>query len=236
MREARFVLPPYRNASTALALGVVATSVFWRIALGSGLSFYLQPGLVLEGQVWQLGTWIWAAAPQTSAVLFSALIIWLTGGSLEYQWGRQRFLRFVLITVSLSAVLTVALAAVVPALRASTFFGAHVTSAIVWVGYGCSIWRGQTNIFGIPVTGRSFALLGLAVTLLNGIFIGVATIIPEAFGLAMTFAYALYGFPTHVWLRFRSRALERDLKRRSSHLRSVDGGRRDGDGKDDFLN
>lgn len=236
MREARFVLPPYRNASTALALGVVVSSVLWSLAEGGGLDLYLRPGSVLEGQVWQLGTWIWAAAPQTSSVLFSALIVWLTGGSLEYQWGRRRFLQFVLVTVSLSAVATVALAAVVPELRVLRFFGAHVMSAIVWVGYGCSIWRGETNIFGIPVTGRSLALLGLAVTLLNGIFIGVSTIIPEAFGLAMTFGYALYGFPTQVWLRFRSRALERDLKRRSSHLRSVDGGRRDGDGKDDFLN
>ncbi len=107
-------------------------------------------------------------------------------------------------------------------------------SGIIWVGYGCSIWRSETNIFGLPITGRNFALVGVVVMILNGIFNGLSTIIPEAFGTAMTFAYALYGWPTEPWLKFRSRQLERDLKRRSSHLRSVDGGRNDKN--DDYMN
>lgn len=236
MAEVRFALPPYRNASTALAVSVVVTSVVWSLAHESGLGLYLQPASVLRGEVWQLATWIWAAFPSTSGVLFSALIIWGTGGSLENRWGRTRFLKFVVITVTLAAVLTLGLAMVVPPVGGMTFFGAHVMSSVVWVGYGCSIWRGETNIFGLPITGRNFALLGVLVTSLNGVFGGLTTIIPEAFALAMTFAYALYGWPTQPWIRYRSRQLERDLKRRSSHLRPMDGGRRGGGGDDGFLN
>lgn len=234
MRDVRFVLPPHRNVATALALGVVVASVLWRLALGSGLNLYLSPGLVLEGQVWQFLTWVLAAAPQTSSVLFSALIIWFTGGSLEARWGRQRFLWFVLITVSLSGLLTTALGLVVPGVGSSVFFGAHVMSAIVWVGFGCSIWRGETNLFGVPVSGKAFALLGVVVTLLNGVFAGVSTIIPDVLGMGMTFLYALYDWPMGPWTRFRSRQLERKLKRRSAHLRPVEGGR--GQGKGDYLN
>ena len=139
MAEVRFALPPYRNASTALAVSVVVTSVVWSLAHEGGLGLYLQPASVLRGEVWQLATWIWAAFPSTSGVLFSALIIWGTGGSLEYRWGRTRFLKFVVITVTLAAVLTLGLAMVVPPVGGMTFFGAHVMSSIVWVGYGCSI-------------------------------------------------------------------------------------------------
>jgi hypothetical protein len=234
MAQVRFALPPYRNASTALAVSVVVASVVWKLAADSGLVLYFMPGLVLRGQVWQLATWIWAARPDTMSVLFSALIIWLTGGSLEYSWGRKRFLQFVIITLTAAALLTLGLAALAPQVGSVPFFGAQVMSSIVWVGYGCSIWRGGTNIFGFPVTGRNFALLGVLLVALNGIFGGLVTIIPEAFALAMTFAYALYGWPTQAWVRFRSRQLDRDLKRRSSHLRPMDGGRRGRD--DDFLN
>ena len=230
MREVRFALPPFRNAATVLAVSVVVASVLFSLAQGGGFSVYFVPALVLRGQVWLLATWVPAAAPQTSAVLFSALIIWLTGGSLEQRWGRKRFLRFVLVTVSLSAVLTLGLSVLVPSVGAMVFFGAHVMSAIVWVGYGCSIWRGETNIFGIPITGRNFALLGVLITFLNAVFVGIETVIPEALGIAMTFAYALYGWPTEAWVRFRSRQLEKELKRRSSHLRSVDGGKDGPDG------
>ena len=94
--QVRFVLPSFRNASTALAIGVVVASVFWRVAMGAGLVLYLVPSSVLHGEVWQLVTWLPAAMPDTGSVLFSALILWSTGGSLETMWGKARFLRIIL--------------------------------------------------------------------------------------------------------------------------------------------
>lgn len=234
MPEVRLSVPPLRSASTVLAIAVVATSVVWSVAHERGVSLYLRPASVLEGEVWQLATWMWAAAPATVAVLFSALVLWLTGASLEARWGRRRFLRFALVVTATTGLLTVAVAAMFPRLSVQSFFGAHVMSAVVWVGYGCSIWRGQTNVFGIPVSGKGMALFGVGVTALNGIFSGIATVLPEAIALAMTFAYALYGWPSELWRRLRDRQFDRQLKRRAAHLRSVEGGRRGP--PDDFIN
>jgi hypothetical protein len=231
--QVRLVLPSFRNASTALAVAVIAASVFWKVAYGAGVVLYLVPASVFSGEVWQLVTWLPAAAPETGSVLFSALILWSTGGSLEQLWGKPRFLRFVFITTALSGLATLLTALVIPGVGGSPYFGGNIMSAVVWVGYGCAIWSRSTNIFGYPVTGRTFAMLGVLLLSLNAVFSSWYLLIAEAWALAFTFAYARFGFPSEFLLRFRSWQLERDLKKRSSHLKGIDGGRRNVGGDSD---
>lgn len=208
-----------------LAVLLVVTSVFWKVALDAGLTLYLVPRDVLTGQVWQLVTWLPAEAPQTGSVLFGALIIWSTGGSLELRWGRRRFLLFAGITVFLSGLLALGTVTLIPALGGA-YFGGSVLAAVVWVGYGCAIWNQQTNIFSYPLTGRTFAMIGVLLCSLNTVFSGPHMLVAEIWGLLITFAYAKFGFPGEFWLRFRSWQLQRDLDKRSAHLRSIDGGQR----------
>lgn len=232
-QQVQFVLPSFRNASTALAVAVVAASVFWKVALTAGVVLYLVPHDVFRGHVWQLVTWLPAAMPDTGSVIFSALILWGTGGSLEQLWGKPRFLRFVLVTTSLAGAATLLTALVFPAISGFPFFGGTIMSAIVWVGYGCAIWERSTNIFGYPLTGRTFAMIGVLLLALNAVFSQWYLLIAEAWALAFTFAYARFGFPSEFIIRFRSWQLERDLKKRSSHLKGIDGGKRNVGGDSD---
>ena len=180
MQQVRYVLPSFRNASTALAVGVVVASVVWRVAATAGVILYLVPGSVFAGELWQLVTWLPAAAPDTSSVIFSALILWSTGGSLEQMWGKARFLRFVFITTTLGGLMTLLTALAFPAVGLFPYFGGNIMSAVVWVGYGCAIWNSSTNIFGYPVTGRTFAMLGVLLLSLNAVFNSVYLLIAEA--------------------------------------------------------
>ena len=56
---------------------------------------------------------------------------------------------------------------------------------------------------------------------------------PEAFGLLFTFFYMRGAQPSQLWTRFRSWQLDRDLKKRSAHLKGIDGGRRNVGGDSD---
>lgn len=226
-------LPPFRNAATILALLLVVTSVIWKVALNAGLTLYLVPGEVFAGVFWQVVSWLPAAAPQTGSVLFGALILWNTGGNLESTWGRTRFLRFMLVTTFVAGVLTLLTALLITPLRGVAFFGGDILSAIAWVGYGCAMWRSQLNIFGYPLTGKTFALIGVAIAFLNAVFISPLVIVAEAWALLLTFAYARFELPGSFFERFGSWRLERTLKKRSSHLRSVEGGKRNVGGDSD---
>ena len=62
-QQVRFVLPSFRSASTALAVAMLVTSILWKLAADAGVILYLKPGLVLQGQVWQLASWVIASAP-----------------------------------------------------------------------------------------------------------------------------------------------------------------------------
>ncbi len=219
-----------------MAVVIVATSIIWKLAADQGLSLYLLPGAVFSGQLWQLLTWLPAAAPDVGSVIFSALIVWMTGGSLEGLWGARRYLRFLLVTVFLAGLLTLALGLVSERVASTFFFGGNLLSSVTWVGFGCAMWRSTLLLFGFPVTGRTFALLGLGFTLLNVVFTSPVVLAAHLFALALTFGYARFGLPASLFGRLSSWRLRRDLEKRSSHLRALDGGRRNvGSGSDKFL-
>jgi membrane associated rhomboid family serine protease len=213
-------MPPIRNAATGLAILTVIASIIWAVLAEQGITLYLIPGYVLRGQLWQLITFI-PASIGTWAVLFTALIIWTTGGSLESYWGKRHFLLFCTVIPFLTGVITVALAFVFPQLLGVPLQGGSLLFSIIWVGFGCVIWNGQTNVWGYPVSGRTFAMLGVLVAALNGVFSGLAVIVPEAIALSLTFAHARFRFPTRQLEAFGSWRLQRDLKKRSAHLRAV---------------
>lgn len=221
--------------STALAVVIIVSSVVWKVLGSNGIDLYLVPGAVWRGAVWQLVTWVPAAAPSVGSVLFSAFLVWNTGSGLEALWGRARYLRFLLVTTLTSGLLTTLLALILP-VGGISYSGAEILSAIAWVGYGCALWRSQLNIFGYPVTGKTFALIGLGIASLNAVFTHPLLLVPEFFALGLTFAYARFQLPGSLLERFGSWRLERELRSRSSHLRSIDGGKRNsGSGSDKYL-
>lgn len=232
MAQLKFRMPAIRSAAGAMAIAMIITSVVVAVARPLAGFILLVPSAVLHGFVWQLVTYgLVEVSPM--GVIFGAMILWNIGGVLETTWGRKRFLWFSLGIVVSAAIATVLLSLAVPALVQQAYPGAMVLTGSLWVAYGLQIGRGQTNFWGLAVTGNVLALIGAGFVFLNAAFAGLSLVIPEAFGLFFTFLYVRGAQPSLLWLRFRSWQLDRDLKKRSAHLRGIDGGRRNVGGDSD---
>ncbi|MFO0594736.1 MAG: rhomboid family intramembrane serine protease [Myxococcaceae bacterium] len=232
---ARAVLPPIRNLPGALAISLIVVSVIVAIAKPIAAFVALAPELVLRGFVWELLSYGFIET-SPMGVIFGALIIWSIGTSLEFVWGRKRLIWFLVGITVLSAIATVVLSVLVPALVSELYAGGTVVTGAMWVAYGLHVGRGPANFWGAPVTGNQLALIGVGFVFLNAAFArSISHFIPEAFGLLFTFFYMRGARPSELWLRFRSWQLQRDLDKRSAHLRSIDGGRNTGGGSDKYL-
>ena len=231
MAQLNFRMPAIRSAAGAMAIAVIVTSILVAVVKPLQEIILLVPELVVRGFVWQLITY---AFVETSpiGVIFGAIILWNLGGVVEMTWGRKRFLWFSLGVAVLAGIATVVVSLVVPGLMKG-YPGGMVLTGSLWVAYGMQIGRAQTNFWGLAVTGNVLALIGAGFVFLNAAFGGLATVVPEAFGLFFTYLYMRGAQPSLLWLRFRSWQLDRDLKKRSAHLKGIDGGRRNVGGDSD---
>lgn len=229
MAQLNFRMPTIRSAAGAMAIALIATSVVAAL-LGIQGFVALVPARVLSGFVWQLVTYAFVEVSPLG-VIFGGLILWSLGGMLEATWGRKRFLWFSFGVATLAAVTTTLLALVLPDFVQGIYPGGNVLTGSMWVAYGLHIGRGQTNFWGLPVSGNALAGIGAGFILLSAVLSGspaqgFSRVLPELFGLIFTFLYMRDLRPSMWWLRLRSWQLDRDLKRRASHLRGIDGGRR----------
>jgi hypothetical protein len=90
------------------------------------------------------------------------------------------------------------------------------------------VGRGRTNFFGLPVTGNTLALIGASFVLLTLVLHPGhwPVMVPDVLGLLLTFIHVRFGFPGEQWTRLQSWRLQRDLQKRSSHLRVISGDER----------
>jgi membrane associated rhomboid family serine protease len=224
-----------QGAAAWLAVALIIGSVVFALARdGIGPLLLLIPGAVLRGFVWQpLSYGFVADSPM--GVIFGALILWQLGGALEQTWGTRRMALFAIGTTVLAGVLTVLLALLVAPLRLLPFAGGFVMGSALWVAYGLSFGRQQTNFWGLPVSGNVFALIGVGFVFLDGAFSSFYRVIPEALGLGLTWGYLRLGGPSDWFLRFQGWRLQRQLRSRSKHLSLVSPDRNTARDSDRFL-
>lgn len=234
-RGFRPVFPGLQGAAVWLAVALIIGSVVFALARdGIGPLLLLVPGFVLRGFLWQpLSYGFVADSPM--GVIFGALILWQLGGALEQTWGTRRMALFAIGTTVLAGVLTVLLALVVPPLRLLPFAGGFVMGSALWVAYGLSFGRQQTNFWGLPVSGNVFALIGVGFVFLDGAFSSFYRVIPEALGLGLTWGYLRLGGPSDWFLRFQGWRLQRQMRSRSKHLTLVSPDRNTPRDSDRFL-
>ncbi|HZX43955.1 MAG TPA: rhomboid family intramembrane serine protease [Myxococcaceae bacterium] len=220
-RRFRPVLPGLHGVAAWLAVALVGGSVVFALTRdGLGALLLLVPGAVLRGFVWEPLTYAFVEN-SPMGVIFGALILWQLGGALEQTWGSRRMALFALGTTVLAGVVTVLLALAVPALRLIPFPGGFVMGSALWVAYGLSFGRRQTNFWGLPVSGNVFALIGVGFVFLSGAFSSFLYVVPSAVALLLTWAYLRVGGPSDWLLRFQSWRLQRQLRSRSKHLTLV---------------
>jgi hypothetical protein len=203
-----------------LALGLVVGSVLCVLTLrGLGAELLLTPGLTFRGlRVWQPFTYGFIELSPLG-IVFGALILYSIGGGLEMSWGSRRLLRFVWGGTALAGLLTALLGLFLP--LGNTYTGGWVMVTLVWVAYGLSIGRGQTNFWGLPVSGNAFAGIGAGFVVLNALFSSFVSQLPELLALGIAFGYVRGGSPRHLWLRLQHWRLQRQLRGRSRRLRVV---------------
>ncbi|MCA2979014.1 MAG: hypothetical protein INH37_12060, partial [Myxococcaceae bacterium] len=219
-----------RGVGGQMALLLVVSSLAAAISRAAAEQLYLQPADVIQQlKLWQLVTPTFIVPPSPLSLVFGVLILLQSGTWFELKWGRRHTWLFVVGVNVLANALTVATGFVSTSVFAMTFAGGYTTIEALWVAQGLLIGPGRVSWFGFPITGYAFAVIGAAFTLLAGLTGSWVAVVPQLFGLVVTLAWVQGYTPSQLWLRFRSRQLERDLKRRASHLSVIPGQKKDRD-------
>jgi membrane associated rhomboid family serine protease len=223
--------------TTKLVIAIGAVSVglalLSRTTLGAWLydALLFSPGDVLGGRLWQVVTYafvhpILGGGFAVLSFVFALLFLWSIGGQVEAVLGSKRFLGVFVGLAGLGALLTIPCALLLGA-------GGHRYDG-VWVALSGLIilfadaFPSQTILFSlfIPVRGRTLILLAFGFLGLMAIATSPVFVLPEFFTMVAALAYSRGLFrPRRAWLRFRAWRIERELRRRSSHLSVIPGDR-----------
>jgi membrane associated rhomboid family serine protease len=209
-----------------LALIVIATVASW--LLRNGEWAVLSPAAILHGEVWRLVTWAFVQ-DHPLTLIFGGLMLYSFGNQLAYDWGESRFLWTFLLLTAGAAILTVALAVVWPPLMAFGHLGMWPPVIGLLLMWSLRYPDQQMSFWGVlPMSGRMMAILLVAGTVLYGLAAGG---IGGLFGFAPHFASLFlawvlsrthFGLHLRRWkLAWRDFWLERQLRRRSKHLKVV---------------
>ncbi|WP_426754347.1 DUF1751 domain-containing protein [Myxococcus sp. Y35] len=227
-------LPGLETMASKLAVALVAGSVLFHLTKAqSGGLLLLFPDLVFRGlYLWQPVTYAFIEASPIG-IIFGAIITWSIGGYLESIWGGKRLLMVALGIAVSAGLVTSLLAMFVPGATVQAYTGGNVMTSVLWVAYGLTIGRGQTNFWGLPLSGNALAGIGAGFVVLSAVTQGWQSQVPDLLGLCMVFAYVRGANPRRLWLHLQHWRLQRQLKGRSKHLQVV---RHDRPDRDQYLN
>lgn len=228
----RWVSP--RSLGGQMTLLLVASTL---IAFGlrtAGAELLIRPAEIVQNyKLWQLVSATFIIPPDALAVIFGIIILLQSGAWMEMQWGTRRVWVFVFAVQLMANLLTVGVSFLSPAVFSMSFAGGYTTIEALWIAQGLIVGPGRLNFWGFPVSGYAVAAIGAFFTLLTVVTASWVVVVPQLFGIAITVAWVNGFTPAALWTRFRSRQLENELRRRSSHLSVVQGQKKD---RDQYLN
>lgn len=216
--------PGMESLSAKLSIGLVAGSVLYLLTRnGLGNMLLLVPGFI-GSFLWQPFTYAFIEISPLG-IIFGAMIIWSIGGWLEGVWGAKRMLLVAVGATALAGFLSALAGLVLP--MGPAYTGGTVMTTILWVSYGLTIGRGQTNFWGIPLTGNMLAGIGAGFVVLSVLtsgrnpIEGVLLQLPEVFGLFIAYGYVRGGSPRKLWLHFQHWRLQKQLRNRARNLHVI---------------
>ncbi len=213
---------PYPTAVVLLAVLTFALSLAGGLVpalLGWGV---LLPGLVWQGDVWRMVTWVFFETGPINLLIACFMIVWL-GRDLSRSWGPRRFLGVYLTLTFAGAVVPVLLAPLSIAVQRSPIIGAWAVISALVVAWGLLHADQQILLYFIlPISGRNIVYLTIGVTVLYAVFAGPVAMLPYlvAQGVVLVWLDGL-GMFRRLWLRARLASYERELRRHTAHLRVV---------------
>jgi membrane associated rhomboid family serine protease len=183
----------FHHAAHQLAVAVIAVSVVQGLLIQAGYtSLLFIPLRVLWGlEVWRPFTSLLVGGNPLE-IIFGALIIYSIGGTLEGWWGRKRFLLVSLGIPLAGQLVTLVATLLAPGLFTLTAYAsASSILTAIWITFGLNAWFSRTplSFWGTPITGKTFALIGLGFVVLGGVFNGFLVVLPELVTAGLCYAY-----------------------------------------------
>lgn len=232
----RFASPSFHNRAHQIAIATIVVSIIQGFLLQSGTYIFLfSPFKTLYYfELWRPFTALFVAASPVE-VIFGALIIYSIGGLLESRWSRRRF-TFTILGIPLVAELIVlTIAFVAPSLvpSAIVYAGSRQIITTLWIVYGLAshFSRERLNFWGTPITGKTFALIGVGFVFLSGVFGGFTPVLPDIITVCLCYLYMyrynVLSFTRKYELSYYDWKLKR-LKQRSG-FKVIKGARSDDD-------
>lgn len=226
-----------RSAGGQLALVITVLTILGGLSPTLAVNLAMRTGAVVSDfKFWLVLTHLFIGQLSPFGLLFGIIVALTNGNALEQRWGTRRFWTFVLGVGLTSGLLMVGLGFFISSVNLLTYFSAWALLTWLWVAEGLMVGSGRLSFWGLPITGHIFAAIGVLFPLINAIQGSWVYELETFIGLGLTAAFVYGKTPSGLWTRFRSWQLERDLRKRASHLRSVDGGKRNvGGGSDKYL-
>ncbi len=208
-----------------LALTLLATVGYWITRHGAWA--VLAPQRILQGEVWRLVTWPFIEE-QPLNLIFGGFMLYQFGSQLAYDWGERTFLLRYLVLVIGAGLITVAVASI-PRFSGLGHVGMWPTVDALLLMWALRYPDQQMSFWGVlPMTGRTMAILVVAGTVLYGLAAGgidgLFAFTPHfaSLFLAWVLSRTQLGLPIRRWkLAWRDFRLERQMRRRSKHLKVV---------------
>ncbi len=188
------------SASHRLAVTIIIVSIVCAFARDFfyGLFAFIPEFVVSRGFVWQLFTYLFIAMTPMG-IIFEGLIIYSLGNTLEDWWGRAEFLRFVFTVSLLASILALPVCLLFPVASIPMIYiqeGPFVLASVIWVAYGLEVDRRGTSVgfWGLPIQGKTFALIGLGFPFLSGLFSSFFPFVPHLLAAGLTYlSYSGFG-------------------------------------------
>lgn len=210
-----------------LLLLILAATVGSWIARTSGWAV-LSPALLLRGELWRLFSWPFVQEDPL-ALIFGGFILYSFGTQLVHDWGEGRFLATFLGLSVGASLLTLLVALVWAPFAAYGHLGMWPVVDALLLMWALRYPDQRMSFWGVlPMTGRTLALLLVFGTVLYGLAAGgikgLLNFTPHfaALLIAWILAGGRLGIPIRrLRLQLRDWWLERQLRRRSRHLKVV---------------
>jgi len=239
-----FSRPPRATLALMIITGVVSVLSMADVGFGTGgglaRALTFSPAQVYSLKLWTPFIYVFLAPDPLSLILYELFGLWMFAAPLERSWGQRRFLFYFFVTATGAALLTTALALLVPPLMRSPASGTWVATQAVLLAWILMNWNATVYLLIIPVRAPLLLVLSLGIPVLYALMGAWQPFVTPL--LAMGIGYVLLKkdlSPRRSWLKLRAWWIERQLKRRSRHLQIVPRPRPEEDrepGKPRYLN
>ena len=221
-----FRRPPPATLALMIVTAVVSVLAMADVGFGTrgGLAQALTfaPSQVYALKLWTPLIYVFLAADPLGLILYEAFGLWMFAAPLERSWGQRRFLFYFFATATGAALLTTALALLIPPLQRAPVSGTWVAGEAVLLAWILMNWHATVYLFVFPVRAPVLLALSLGLPALYALMGAWQPFVTPLVAMGIGYLLLKRGLsPRRGWLHLRAWWLEKQIKRRSRHLQVV---------------